>query len=109
MPYNHCQKIMPDGHRCNTPFYVRTNTSHLKFCQEHDTGVSRNKRAMDARIEAKSKFVEKMMDSYDDKIAEYDAKFESVRTVLVRMDMRIKNLEDIVRTQYVDIMAGEEE
>ena len=100
---------MPDGHRCNTPFYVRTNTSHLKFCQEHDTGVSRNKRAMDARIEAKSKFVERMMKSYDDKIAEYDAKFESVRTVLVRMDMRIKNLEDIVRTQYVDIMAGEEE
>ena len=50
-----------------------------------------------------------MMKSYDDKIAEYDAKFESVRTVLVRMDMRIKNLEDIVRTQYVDIMAGEEE
>ena len=64
---------------------------------------------MDARIEAKSKFVERMMKSYDDKIAEYDAKFESVRTVLVRMDMRIKNLEDIVRTQYVDIMAGEEE
>lgn len=109
MPYNHCQKIMPDGHRCNTPFYVRTNTSHLKFCQEHDTGISRSKRAMDARIEAKSKFVERMMKSYDDKIAEYDAKFESVRTVLVRMDMRIKNLEDIVRTQYVDIMAGEEE
>lgn len=100
---------MPDGHRCNTPFYVRTNTSHLKFCQEHDTGISRSKRAMDARIEAKSKFVERMMKSYDDKIAEYDAKFESVRTVLVRMDMRIKNLEDIVRTQYVDIMAGEEE
>ena len=111
MPYNHCQKIMPDGHRCNKQFYVRTNTStHLRFCPEHDTGKKKGNRKMnDAKIEQKSKFLDKLMKSYDNKIDEYDAKFESVRTVLVRMDIRIKNLEDIVRNQYVDIMAGEEE
>ncbi len=110
MPYKHCQHVMTDGHRCNKPFYVRTNVSVLKFCPEHDTGRKKgNRKANDAKIEQKSKFVDKMMKTYDNKIDEYDAKFESVRTVLVRMDMRIKNLEDIVRTQYEDIMAGEEE
>ena len=109
MPYKHCQKIMNDGHRCNKQFYIRTNFSPLKFCPEHDTGVKRNKRAADARIEAKSKFVEKMMDSYDDKIAEYDSKFDSVRTVLMRMDTRIKLLEEALRINYINRMAGEEE
>ena len=68
-----------------------------------------NRKMNDAKIEEKSKFLDKLMKSYDNKIDEYDAKFESVRGILVRMDMRIKNLEDIVRIQYVDAMAGEEE
>ena len=109
MPYKYCQKVMKDGHRCNKQFYVRTNTSHLKFCQDCDSGVSRNRRAVDAKIEKKAKFVDKMMKSYDNKIDEYDAKFDSVRSVLIAMDKRIKNLEEALRMNYIDAMAGEEE
>tara|TARA_R100000995_G_scaffold1763_1_gene1196 strand:- start:29998 stop:30531 length:534 start_codon:yes stop_codon:yes gene_type:complete len=37
MPYNNCQKIMEDGHRCNKQFRVPSHKWRLKFCPECET------------------------------------------------------------------------
>lgn len=37
MPYNNCQKIKEDGHRCNQQFRVPSHLWQLKFCPDCET------------------------------------------------------------------------
>ena len=37
MPYNNCQKILDDGHRCNKQFRVPSHKWQMKFCPECET------------------------------------------------------------------------
>jgi len=48
MPYNNCQKIMEDGHRCNKQFRVPSHKWKLKFCPECETNPKHKGNRMSA-------------------------------------------------------------
>ena len=48
MPYNNCQKIMEDGHRCNKQFRVPSHKWQMKFCPECETNPRHKGNRMNA-------------------------------------------------------------
>lgn len=48
MPYNNCQKIMEDGHRCNKQFRVPSHKWKMKFCPECETNPKHKGNRMNA-------------------------------------------------------------
>lgn len=43
MPYNNCQKIKEDGHRCNKQFRVPSHLWQMKFCPDCETNPKKQK------------------------------------------------------------------
>ena len=68
MPYNNCQKIKEDGHRCNKQFRVPSHLWVLKFCPEceDNTKLRKNRRVSESNEIKMREYVLSLMERIPD-------------------------------------------
>ena len=68
MPYNNCQRIKEDGHRCNKQFRVPSHLWQMKFCPECETNPTKqgNRRIAESNEIKMREYVIKLMDLIPD-------------------------------------------
>ena len=93
MPYNNCQKIKKDGHRCNKQFRVPSHLWQMKYCPDCETNPKKqkNRRVSESNEIKMREYILALMERIPDvsKVVLYNENEH-----LVGIEERVENVKD---------------